>query len=65
MSKKKKVKIEVIFNVIDNFTPIVENIVRRLKAQDTINWFLHKAVTTDDLRYYRVSARLMEISKGE
>lgn len=65
MSKNKKVKIEVIFKVIDNFTPVVENIARRLKAQDTINWFLHKAVTTDDLRYYRVAARLMEISKGE
>lgn len=60
-----KVKLSVIDNASSKIAAMTAKIADRVKQQDTINWFLHMAIKTDDIRYYRIAGRLMEIYKGE
>jgi len=36
-----------------------------IRTKELVEWFMSRGIETDDVKYYRVATRLIEISRGE
>lgn len=44
---------------------LATNLANLIKVKETVDWFVNMGIATEDVRYYTVAIRLIEIHKGE